>query len=274
MNEKNVYFTIFSGRQKYLSILKKYLDKLLEKQLIKEVHLWIYTTDINDINYMTTISNNNNKYKIFRPKNPNKKWVYYYNYYYNMHRNENDVIIKSDDDILYIDINKFEDFIKNMNPNCINFPNIVNNDVCAYYQQQCNIHSLFTYDIGNKINEVGNKNPLSEWYTDFNKACEIHKIFLDNPNIFSVNNEFYYSNRISINFFAITGNAIKEYFKYLNVREIDDESIIGMLPKILNPHRIDMNFVISHFQFGPQSNNGLLDNHFLYRYQELSNYIE
>jgi len=269
--DKNVYFTIFSGRQKYLSIIKKYLDKLLEKQLIKEVHLWIYTTNVDDINYMTTISNNDSKYKIFRPNNPNKKWVYYYKYYYETYENENDVIIKCDDDILYINIDKFEDFIKNMDPNCINFPNIVNNDVCAYYQQQCNIHSLFTYDVENKINQVGIRNPLTNWYTNFNKACEIHEVFLNNPERFIVNNNYYYGSRISINFFAISGNAIKEYFKYLNENNIDDEGKIAELPKILNHHRIDMNFVVSHFQFGPQSNNGCLDKLFLHQYDELSN---
>lgn len=272
--DKNVYFTIFSGRQKYLSILKKYLDKLLEKQLIKEVHLWVYTTNNDDVNYMNTISKNDDRYKLLIPKNPNKKWGYYYNYYYNMYTNENDVIIKCDDDIVYIDINKFENFIQNMNPTCINFPNIVNNDVCAYYQQQCNIHSLFTYDVRNKINEVGVPHPLTNWYTDFNKAYEIHELFLSNPDRFKVDYKYFYGSRISINFFAISGNAVKEYFKYLNVHEIDDEHIIGRLPKILNKHQIDMNFVVSHFQFGPQSNDGLLDELLLKQYDELSNNIE
>ena len=51
-SSRQVIFTIFAGRQPCLEILFWYLDKLLAKGLLTEVHLWDYTrakSDENDI---------------------------------------------------------------------------------------------------------------------------------------------------------------------------------------------------------------------------------
>jgi hypothetical protein len=65
-----------------------------------------------------------------------KSWKNYYNHY-NDKEFKNDVIIKCDDDIVFIDLYKlpkFINFVKNNNYDVV-FANTINNGVSAYYQQ-------------------------------------------------------------------------------------------------------------------------------------------
>ena len=49
--------SIFSGRKSNIEILKKYLQKALDLNIIDEVHFWNYTRNSNDEYYLKTISN-------------------------------------------------------------------------------------------------------------------------------------------------------------------------------------------------------------------------
>ena len=49
--------TIFSGRKQNIEILNKYLKKALELNIINEVHYWNNTRNVDDENYLKTISN-------------------------------------------------------------------------------------------------------------------------------------------------------------------------------------------------------------------------
>ena len=268
----NVIFTIFAGRKKYMEILNVYLNKLLKKNSIHEVHFWSFTENTEDIDYMKSLETKNSKYKVHYPPSPSKKiWYYYYNYYLT-NTNENDIVIKCDDDILYIDIDRFDDFINNINQECINFPNIINNDVCAYYQTQNNIHDLFNYNVEHIINKVGVTHPLTNWFKSFDKANKIHEMFLENNDRFTMNmdNPIEYGNRVSINFFAIHKKAIDKYFSVFRKNHYDDETIFGWAPSKFKKHRINFNFKVVHFQFGPQKGNRL-DSLYLDKYKLLAN---
>lgn len=58
-----IIITIFAGRQKYMEILKKYLDQLLLKNIIDEVHIWNYTKNNTDREYVKSLAND--KYILF-----------------------------------------------------------------------------------------------------------------------------------------------------------------------------------------------------------------
>jgi hypothetical protein len=228
---------------------------------------------------METKCKNTNKYKCFYPPNPDKHiWGHYYQYYYN-NLHDNDTIIKCDDDIIYIDIteNKFKDFIGSIDSEALYFPNIVNNDVCACLQQNKGIHDLFDYNINsNQLQSVGIKQPLTNWFTNYEKAQKIHKLFLNDIKKFNLSNEpiIEYGSRISINFFASKGSYAKKIFKNLNEKFYDDEGFIGTIPGIphFNKHKINLNLTVCHFQFRPQ-NGKLLDDEFLESYENIANII-
>lgn len=276
-----VIFTIFAGRQRYLEILTTYTDILLKKDFIQEVHFWVYTNEQRDVNFIKNKSEASQKYKIYAPPNPERKiWGYYYEYY-QKNIGENDILIKSDDDIVYIDIHKFDNFINSIDEKGLYFPNIVNNDVCAYFQQKNKMHNLFNYNIPEEVmaRMDGDGNPLTTWCLDYNKAYEIHKIFLENPKVFNTENQkiIEYRNRISINFFSGKGLYIKDIFKKLSIYRndfwagsFDDEGFFGEAPKILGiPNKINLNLTVVHFQFGPQ-NGRLLDEKYLNKYKDMA----
>ena len=49
--------SIFSGRKSNIEILKKYLQKAIDLNIIDEVHFWNNTRNLNDEFYLKTISN-------------------------------------------------------------------------------------------------------------------------------------------------------------------------------------------------------------------------
>ncbi len=277
MTSNKIIYTIFCGRKKYLEIQMKYIKKLIFLGLIQEVHLWAFTTNHMDLEYLKEINAiDENIYKIFYPQEPEKRiWYHYYNYYYK-NVNEYDIVIKADDDIIYIDINEFKNFIRNITEDKLYFPNIINNDVCAYYQTKYGIHNLFNYDVSLKIDKIGLYEPLTSWYMESKKAMDIHTLFLSEPNKckLNINALIEYGNRISINFFAIKGSAIKKYYKYMTINTcIDDERYFSKMATIFGLHKINLNMNVVHFQFGPQNADGLLDNLFLDNYRLLSENI-
>ena len=118
-----------------LNILKN--DELLISQKIQddfEIKNIYFKTGYNSVG---DISYNATKNKGFYFMDTCKKsWENYYNHYTD-YKYVNDIIIKCDDDIVFIDLNKlpkYLDFIKNNDYDLV-FANTINNGVCAYYQQ-------------------------------------------------------------------------------------------------------------------------------------------
>jgi len=271
-----VYLTIFAGRKIYLEILQVYLTILLNKNIISEIHLWNYTKNNEDSEYLFELTKIDERYKLFVPKNKHGfQWINYYEYYKDCKYDDDDIIIKCDDDIVYIDIENIERFINNIKNDCIYFPNIVNNDVCAYIQTQNGIHNLLT-NINKDKTEIGRKEPLTEWYKSHYLAEQVHKIFLENPKNFNIEqNEILWHSRLSINFFAGKYQIIKKYYtQYLEVKS-DDEAFLSSSVCLKNniSNKILPYFVVVHFSFGPQ-NHVLLNNKFIDQYKNLSNLIK
>ena len=98
-----VIFTCIAGRRRYLEILKVYIDQLLKRGLIDECHMWDYTRDPEDAIWLEanfdTIKKPNEKYN----------WHDYYDWYTTERYPDPDtVIVKCDDDIVYIDVDQFQ----------------------------------------------------------------------------------------------------------------------------------------------------------------------
>jgi hypothetical protein len=268
-----IIFSIFAGRQKYLSILKRYIDRLLSKGLITEVHLWNYTKSSSDSEYLTSLCSNPS-YKILTPTTTcTWNWNDYYDHYANSSYGDDDILVKCDDDIVYIDVDTFERFIGEIKGKDIFYPNIVNNDVCAYIQSQNGVHDLLKVIDTTKVSRAY-KYPLTEWYTYQENADKIHALFLEDPDKFRIEREpISWPSRISINMFALRFEAVRDYFK-----EFKDAGYPGSDEEFIsagiwshrseNTNMIVPYFTIVHFSFQSQ-NPELLDIKFLQRYQEL-----
>jgi hypothetical protein len=274
------YFTIFAGRRRYLQLLTRYTDVLLAKGLIDEVQLWVFTTNPDDCQFIWELCQEKKGYHAIYPPEPEeRRWGFYYHHQI-VNTHDDDIIIKCDDDILYLDITRFECFLAHVSNDGLYFPNIVNNDVCAYFQEQHGIHSLISifYPTLQKqhLQEKGNQEPLTGWsdgwYTRHDIACASHQQFLDNPASYDMQTHpiIEYGNRISINFFATTGKYFKQVFTALQPYGYnDDETWCGKIPELYQTHKIVPFFTVSHFQFGLQDGKEL-DKKYLARYETLA----
>lgn len=282
-----IILTIFAGRERYLSILSTYLNILLDKGVLNEVHLWNYARNEQDYAYVQKLSEIRTEYKIF---NPNKddihkgwnQWSAYYEYYTTQNDyDENDIIIKCDDDIVYIDVDKFMRYIRSIKHGSIYFPNIVNNDVGAYVQTQNKVHRLLIL-INNNLLKPGCDIPLSTmdgraWCDKPEKAQAVHATFLQRRERFSLELPLIpWTSRVSINFFGMTFRTMKR--NYMLFKEFgggDDEAFLSarIMNHVDSPNYIVPFFNVVHFSFGGQYSKGL-DDQFLPHYRGLAEQIE
>ncbi len=228
----SVYFTIFAGRKRYLSILVHYLDRLLAMRVVTEVHLWDYARTTEDSHYISELTSRDGRYVLMKPTKNMHAWHEYYAFYAQAPYAADDVVIKCDDDIVYIDVARMQCFLDHVAPNGLYYPNIINNDVCAYMQTHYKVHTLFpesdVYAHYNRDNV-----PLSNWhvgwYTRFDRASASHAQFLQNPDSFLIKAPpFSWSGRISINCFAGRFACIQAaYRRFVDSCACDDEAFLS-----------------------------------------------
>jgi len=272
----SIIFTIFAGRKRYLSILIKYLDILLIRNIITDVHIWNYAKTEDDSSFIKTLSD---KYTILTPEILTNGWYEYYDYYINSDFKDDDILIKCDDDIVYIDIDNFKKYLNNINLSDENdrnlyYPNIINNDVCAHIQSLNGVHSLLP-KVDENLKQDGCQIPLSTWCGWFTKtelADKIHNEFLNDKEKFILNiPNIKWNSRVSINMFAGNFKTIKESFEiFKKIGNNDDETFMSARRCLIENHNniIVPYCTVVHFSFNPQLTQDL-DDKYLHKYDRL-----
>jgi hypothetical protein len=202
-----------------------------------------------------------------------KSWKNYYTYY-NDKKFENDIIIKCDDDIVFIDLYKlpkFIDFSKNNDYDLV-FANTINNGVSAYFQQ--NKYSLIPKEL--MYLEYPPNGLRGSLWANGKKAEKLHNYFIANYEKFidyEYNNEIIPINtRFSINFFVYKGknwHKIKDCFR-------DDEYNLTV-DYVLNKNFKNIlysDFYVSHLSFYKQNETGIDVETLVDNYNELYVTIE
>jgi hypothetical protein len=141
-----VILCVFAGRQDRMSILNKYVLTLLRYQLIDSYHVWNLTRQSSDETWLRSwFESLPPKFKshvsLHQPRVKLYKSFYEYYMHYPSTYEPNTVFIKLDDDIVYLDLSMFESFVQYRydHPELwLLSANVINNGVCAYYQQQNN----------------------------------------------------------------------------------------------------------------------------------------
>jgi hypothetical protein len=199
--------------------------------------------------------------------NTNKYKSYYM--YYNNEIFKDDIIIKCDDDIVFIDLQKLPNFInftRNNNYDLV-FANIINNGVSAYFQQ--NKYNLIPKDVM-ELEYPENGLNGSLWESG-KKAELLHRYFIDNYKTFleyDYNNDIVpISTRFSINFFATKG---KNWYKYTN-SYVDDEYnlTVHFVKEYGYKNILYSDFYVSHLHFYKQIETGIDIDSLLSKYYAL-----
>jgi len=276
-SNKMIYLTIFAGREKFLSILTIYLDILLERGLVDEIHVWDFIRNESDRSYVQTMCEKKG-YRLMIPHYPVKtehKWQPYYKYYLECSTiTDNDIIIKCDDDIVYIDVDKFEYFTKQVQGDSIFFPNIYNNDVGAYWQNEYGAHDFIKKIPVTLEQSRGCQTPLTGWFKNWWIGITIHRFFLDHTKrcILETMDIKDWDSHVFINFFATTAKYFRKCVALYSNCDFDDEICISAnsCVRLGTTNKIVLGFSVVHYSFGPQ-NIGTEFDHYLVRYKELSN---
>ena len=123
-------FSVFAGRRRYMNILSRYIDDLYKRKLIDEIHIWDYTRTQEDEEWLNERWPNN----IMSVKDKSTYKEYYQYYTRERYPEEDTILIKCDDDIVYIDVVKFQKFIE-LRPRDVDSlfvsPFVINNHVCT-----------------------------------------------------------------------------------------------------------------------------------------------
>ena len=263
--ENNIIkFCVFAGRKSNLEILHKYIEILLHENIIHEYHIFDFTRNINDKKYLfesfTTLNkifNNqifiHNNTNIVQTQNNQYDWSPFYKVISNKKFYKNSIIIKCDDDILFIDIHGLKNAIQERKKDKKSFlfhSNCINNNICAFYQR-------FFF---NKITQILNSYPQGgilgplfenpkfayimqyQFITDcINNINNIHKYYIKDT---------YINTRISINFIILNGEDCR-YFK--NTSYDDEYEVSSYYPeKLMRPNKIIGNFITCHYSYSLQ----------------------
>lgn len=277
----NIKFCVFLGREKNMKILHHYIEIGLKNNILDEYHMYDFSRNeidhnfiINEYERLSFLFNkrifiHNYENKIF--KNDEKTdWSPFYKNISNC--SENDVIIKCDDDILFIDIfslkNAIEDRINDEYSFLIH-SNCINNGVCAYYQ------SNFFFKLKEYLSKYPTGGVLGVLFEKPEIAFAIHDQFcndlisnIKNLNKYIINDQYIYS-RISINFILLNGKDAK----YLSDVSYDDEyKLSSFIPeKLCRPNKIKGDLLTSHLSYSFQTKILLKNDYILNLYNKIKN---
>ena len=197
-------------------------------------------------------------------------WSSYYEWYVSQEYSS-DIIFKSDDDVVFLDLRKFSKYIDfiNLSDYDLVFANIINNGVSAYFQQ--NKLDLIPKSLMRLEYPIGGE--CGTLWEDGSKAENLHNYFIDNYlDIINkdLSNKFYkIDTRFSINFFGYKG---KNWHRIKVLGSGDDEynlTVEGVKKKgFVNMFYAD--FIVSHLSFWKQEATGINNQALRERYNKLA----
>jgi len=288
-----VIYSIFAGRKSSLDIQIQYLKKLIYNNIIDEVHLWDYTCyqgglgnhAMSQSMYLRTEILNQDS-RIYIIKSKQCKWQEYYDFYggdtHDDNNNEktsscrpsllqqDDVLIKADDDILFVDTSRMKGFIETIRA----FPqiylwsaNVINNGISSALHIMDGLIPTEAYypKIEDEINCPHSKDCL---YRDGSMGKKLHDYFVNDPSKFlqypPPGKELrLIQGRMSINFVAWLGcHNTQKTLHYLKVRGPagdfgggHDEIAITKVASEQYQEKIIvyMPLVVAHASFNPQN---------------------
>ncbi len=208
----NVYWAVFAGRRKRLEVQEKFWHYLYKAGLITEVHLWDFTSfDFGNhqegkLN-KEWVEKKTKEYdfiKLIEAKHGKDCYTngrlcfldFYEHYSENL--GQDDVVLKVDDDILWVNVSEFKCFVKYVQESkdtVVVSANVVNNNVIAHIQQQLGMIpenvSHFDYPEGGYTGRMFHSPQM---------GLELHKYFVSNKHMFYREGIVRYFERCAINF--------------------------------------------------------------------------
>ena len=295
---KTIY-TIFAGRRNRMLIQEPYWKEMIRIGAIDEVHLWDYCFDMDDRKHLYTLGEKYSGFvKIMRPQDvgmgnfywfdhnhslpkalerygnptegrallkwpPERGYTEYFQYYASTsNKHSKDIIIKGDDDIVWINttqVRPFAAYLVNRTDVFLLSASIINQGLCAHYQQK---HGAIPKSLIGDLPLPGNG--MGGLHDNSTDALTLHKYFLSSEEarqkFYITDPQFYeFGFTINVNFVAMRWSDFPEYVELINEKLVEedryyDEGAITWDPirKRKKLEGIYMPLVVAHATFGAQ----------------------
>lgn len=264
-------FCTFLGKECNVEILHAYIEKALELSIIDRYFMVDMTRVMSDHNFIISeykrlsekfpnrviLKNNLEQYEKLnsRIKKNGVDWGAFYKIFEELE--DHDVVIKCDDDILFIDIESLESALElrylNQQP-LIMHSNCINNGVCAFHQYKEGVWR-FNSELLAMYPSAGLSGPIFIDHGDV--ADKMHTQFVNdlnknfnNINKYKLKKSLYLLQRISINFTFFLGKD-REILK--TISEQDEYLVSCKIPQLYDrPNMIIADMITSHYSYGAQ----------------------
>lgn len=255
-----VILSCFVGRKRYLEILSVYIDILLAKKLVDEIHIWDYTREESDAAW---IRERWPLEYIFEVRDKSTYREYYQYYSKERYPEDDTVLVKCDDDIVYIDTDAFGEFIIQRKADThplLATACVINNPIC----------SIFLYKTSNF--NFGDSKDVHFFTPDH--ATFMHESFLEGKIEKSASPRFhklfFKDFKVNINFIAVLSRDFDILSKHIGkVNDEDEFHNVAMFLK--RPVMIDGHFFVAHMAYNKQRDDGFDETEILEKYSHLRN---
>lgn len=272
MPEYRVNFCTFMGRKSNIDILHVYVEQALRIQAIDHYYMIDMTRSIDDHelikqererlhklfpNRVHLVNHDKRKKQILAGNVMDTvgSWAPFYKFCEQF--DDNDVIIKCDDDTLYIDVESLRDAARirwEYKEPFLMHANTINNGVCAFHQQADGIWNFDDNEILNRYPTSGLTGPL---FSHPEIACKCHEQFTrdllaDSNNIenYKLKRNPYFTARVSINTIFMLGSD-RDVISTIDTQ--DEYVVSSRVGQQLNrPNMIIGDFITAHHTYGVQ----------------------
>lgn len=259
----------FMGRQGNLDILLPYVDRALSINAVDHYYMIDMTRCDSDHEYIAAKQQSLNEkhpgrvhlvnHEIRKKQLKDGTWKDTLGYWKPFYEfcdtfGDDDIIIKCDDDTLFFDIETLQAACdlrwQNKSPFLMH-ANTINNGICAYHQAR---KGIWTDELSKQYPTSGLTGPL---FSHPELACDHHEKFIkdicknyENINKYKLDENIYFTARVSINFIFMLGSDRKLYKDVDTQDEYVTSSKIGQ--RVDRPNMIIGDFVAAHHTYGVQ----------------------
>lgn len=287
---KHVIWTCFAGRKNNLKIMLRYVLALIERGFVNECHLWNFTRNEEDDRWLRqhfkekklnlsgdTLQSSNQTHPLEDPirlinVRNKRSWSEYY-MHYTKERYQDHIIIKCDDDIVFIDVEQFGKFIENRirSPDTLlAFPSIINNALCSNFQQDAGFldvekSGLGCFPFNSRQGRLWKDGILAE---------NLHDHFIDCLEEYRKKSSKLSTRmvkkgvRVSINLFAIMSKDL-DVFKNMGSDDEHDLTVFKTA-KLNRQNHVDLSCFVAHLAFAKQRATGMNEKRILERYANIA----
>jgi hypothetical protein len=253
--ERGIHMSVklftFLGRRMHIEVLHLYLERALRENILDVYYMMDFSRTEEDALFIQ--EEYGRLFSVYGARihlhhYGKNEWKSFYKSI-DSFLEEDDIYIKCDDDILFIDIDGLKRAIEERKKDTRSFvihSNCINNGVCAYYHRQ---HfpdfDLSLYPTGGILGTLFETPEIAYGiHAQFTDALlggkEVASFYI--PDV-------YFSSRISINFIMMRGSDRK----WLGEVEADEYELSSFFPEmLLRPNRIIGDFVTSHYSYSLQ----------------------